>query len=174
MVPIVSLDRMGFLLAQDIEAHGAGFRPLGANAMPDRLLGEPKGSSVTHQRSYWLVNPLFPVFLIEAASANYRRIFDFALPRLAAMIGSAIVLWLPFYFRCQFNHPPDGFSARREVCLAAAPVIHRAQKALRDPHLKWAVLGAPRWPAASLTLKCHLRISCIDNKYISTTNDAGR
>src|SRR5258708_6368831 len=40
MVPIVSLDRcMGRLLAQDIEAHGPGFRPLSAYAMPDRFLG---------------------------------------------------------------------------------------------------------------------------------------
>src|ERR1700719_1978696 len=40
MVPIDSLDRcMGCLLAQDIEAHGPGFRTLSPNAMPDRLLG---------------------------------------------------------------------------------------------------------------------------------------
>src|SRR5260370_10645843 len=40
MVPIDSLDRcMGCLHAQDIEAHGSGFRPLGPNPMADRLLG---------------------------------------------------------------------------------------------------------------------------------------
>src|SRR5260370_18033733 len=40
MVPIDSLDRcMGCLHAQDIEAHGSGFRPLGPNPMPDGLLG---------------------------------------------------------------------------------------------------------------------------------------
>src|SRR5450631_2240076 len=40
MVPIVSLDRcMGCLLAQDIEAHGPGFRALRPNPMPDGLLG---------------------------------------------------------------------------------------------------------------------------------------
>src|SRR5260370_185988 len=40
MVPIDSLDRcMGCLLAQDIEAHGAGFRAFGPNPVPDRLLG---------------------------------------------------------------------------------------------------------------------------------------
>src|SRR5260370_26521029 len=40
MVPIDSLDRcMGGLHAQDIEAHGSGFRPLGPNPMADRLLG---------------------------------------------------------------------------------------------------------------------------------------
>src|SRR5260370_3306802 len=40
MVPIVSLDWcMGCLLAQDIEAHGSGFRPFGPYAMPHGLLG---------------------------------------------------------------------------------------------------------------------------------------
>src|ERR1700688_564944 len=40
MVPIDSLDRcIGCLHAQDVEAHGAGFRPFGPNAMPHRLLG---------------------------------------------------------------------------------------------------------------------------------------
>jgi hypothetical protein len=40
MVPIDSLVRcMGCLLAQDIEAHGYGFRPFGPYAVPDRLLG---------------------------------------------------------------------------------------------------------------------------------------
>src|ERR1700682_939472 len=40
MVPIDSLDRcMGCLQAQDVEAHGPGFRPFGPNAMPNRLLG---------------------------------------------------------------------------------------------------------------------------------------
>src|SRR5260370_1771417 len=40
IVPIDSLDRcMGYLHAQDIEAHGSGFRPLGPNPMADRLLG---------------------------------------------------------------------------------------------------------------------------------------
>ena len=29
---------MGYLLAQDIEAHGAGFRPFGPNPVPDGLL----------------------------------------------------------------------------------------------------------------------------------------
>src|ERR1700730_4563440 len=39
MVPIDSLDRcMGCLRAQDIEAHGSGFRPFGPYAMPHRLL----------------------------------------------------------------------------------------------------------------------------------------
>src|ERR1700686_1561996 len=40
MVPIDSLDRcMGCLHAQDIEAHGPGFRPFGPYAVPHRLLG---------------------------------------------------------------------------------------------------------------------------------------
>src|ERR1700730_7865440 len=39
MVPIDSLDRcMACLHAQDIEAHGSGFRPFGPYAMPHRLL----------------------------------------------------------------------------------------------------------------------------------------
>src|SRR3981081_3389700 len=40
MVPIDSLDRcMACLHAQDIEAHGSGFRPFGPYAMPHGLLG---------------------------------------------------------------------------------------------------------------------------------------
>src|SRR5580704_10263786 len=41
MVPIVSLDRcmVCLLLAQDIEAHGSGFRALGPDAMTGGLLG---------------------------------------------------------------------------------------------------------------------------------------
>jgi hypothetical protein len=38
IAPIDSLDRcMAAVQAQDIEAHRAGLRPLGADAMPDRL-----------------------------------------------------------------------------------------------------------------------------------------
>src|SRR5580704_8581607 len=40
IVPIDSLDRcIGCLLAEDIEAHGSGFRPFGPYAVPSGLLG---------------------------------------------------------------------------------------------------------------------------------------
>jgi hypothetical protein len=59
----------------------------------------------------------------------------------------AIGVWLLLDFGRQFNKSPDCFSTRREVGLAAAPVVYRPQKLLRYPHLKQAILRAFRWAA---------------------------
>jgi hypothetical protein len=68
---------------------------------------------------------------------------------------------LRFIFCYQRNHPPNRFGTRWEVDLAAAPVVDRPQKVLGYAHLKRTVLGALRWPAASLI--SHLCMPCIDN-----------
>jgi len=55
---------------------------------------------------------------------------------------SAIGVWLPLDFRREFNKSPNRFGTRREIGLAAAPVVYRPQKLLRYPHLEQAILRA--------------------------------
>jgi hypothetical protein len=58
---------------------------------------------------------------------------------------SGRTLWLfrlRFDFGPQFSESPDCFGTGRKVDLGAAPVVYHAQKCLRDPHLKHAIL----WP----------------------------
>src|SRR5215471_6268106 len=88
--------------------------------------------------------------------------------------SSAIGIWLLLDFGRQFNKSPDCFSTRREVGLAATPVVYRPQKLLRYPHLKRAILRAFRWAATRPIAADHFCKVC-KHKYIKRcTYGAGR
>src|SRR6516165_3990601 len=76
--------------------------------------------------------------------------------------SSAIGVWLLLNFGRQFNKSPDCFSTRREVRLAAAPVVYRPQKLLRYAHLKRAILRAFRWAPTGPVATSHFCTFCID------------
>jgi hypothetical protein len=75
---------------------------------------------------------------------------------------SAVAIWLLLDFARQFNKAPDCFSTRREVGLAAAPVVYRPQKLLRYPHLKQAILRAFCWTAKGPLAAGHFCNFCLD------------
>jgi len=105
---------------------------------------DPDGSAALRDQ---LLTDLDRLISADAAAIWAHQIMA-AKNSLAAADSRARRLLL-LHFGCQFNHPPDCFGTRRDVDLTAVPVVYGPQKRFRDPHLKWAILGASTWPVTS-------------------------
>jgi hypothetical protein len=127
-------------------------RAQAAQAASNIWLGQPlRKHSSRHRRN-----------LIECPPGSASRwilsLHFWLLLRLSLPIG----VWLLLDFGRQFNKPPDCFSTRWEVGLAAAPVVYRPQKLLRYPHLKRAILRVFRWAPTGPVAAAHFCAFCID------------